>query len=134
MHRVGNCVFLVFHDERLEGNLFSRPADQLDLPARAAAAHPGLPIIALQHHPHDPVIQRGYPYHLANREAVMASYREAGVALSLSGHYHAGQPAHAVDGVTYATVPALCEAPFRFQHIRMEGRRAHVTEHAARPV
>jgi histidinol phosphatase-like PHP family hydrolase/predicted phosphodiesterase len=132
MHVVGGCVFLLFHDERVQGELFRRPEEQLRLPALAAAAHPGKPIIALQHHPHDPVIASEYPYHLANREAVMASYREAGVCLSLSGHYHAGQPAHAVDGVTYATAPALCEAPYRFQQIRIQGRGVEVREHALR--
>jgi histidinol phosphatase-like PHP family hydrolase/predicted phosphodiesterase len=132
MHVVGDYVFLVFHDERQNGELFRRPADQLDLPARAAAAYPGKPIIALQHHPYDPVIREGYPYHLTNRAEVMAGYRDAGVCLSLSGHYHAGQAAHEVDGVSYATAPALCEAPFRFLLIRMEGRRAQIQEHALR--
>ena len=132
MHVVGDYVFLVFHDERQNGELFRRPADQLDLPARAAAAYPGKPIITLQHHPHDPVIREGYPYHLTNRAEVMAGYRDAGVCLSLSGHYHAGQAAHEVAGVTYATAPALCEAPFRFLLIRMEGRHAQVQEHALR--
>lgn len=132
MHLIGDYVFLVFHDQRAEGELFRRPADQLDLPARAAAAYPGHPIIALQHHPHDPVIREGYPYHLTNRMEVMSGYRDAGVCLSLSGHYHAGQAPHVVDGVTYATAPALCESPFRFLLIRMEGRHAQVQEHALR--
>ena len=132
IHLIGDYVFLVFHDERQEGELFHRPADQLDLPARAAAMYPGRPIIALQHHPHDPIIREGYPYHLTNRADVMAGYREAGVCLSLSGHYHASQAAHVVDGVTYATAPALCEPPYRFQLIRLEGRRVQMQDHALR--
>ena len=132
MHLIGDYVFLVFHDQRAEGELFRRPADQIDLPARAAAAYPGKPIIALQHHPHNPVIREGYPYHLTNRAEVMAGYCDAGVCLSLSGHYHAGQAAHAVDGVTYVTAPALCEAPFRFLLVRLEGRCAQVQEHVLR--
>jgi putative hydrolase len=132
MHRIGDCVFLVFHEEHVAGELYRRPAGQLGLPARAAAAFPGLPIVALQHHPHDPVIQRSYPYHLVNRAEVMAGYCEAGVCLSLSGHFHAGQAAHEVDGVTYVTAPALCEAPFRFLRVRMQGRQAQVEEHALR--
>jgi len=130
MHRIGDYVFLVYHDRQEKGELYRRPDDQLDLPARAAAAHPGLPIIALQHHPHDPLIPGPYPYHLANRDEIMAGYRAAGVCLSLSGHYHVSQPAHVTDGVTYITAPAICEAPFRFLHIRMEGRTAHVQQHA----
>ncbi len=133
IHTVGDYVFLVFHDEPLGGNRYRRPFDQLDLPARAAAAHPGKPIIALQHNPLHPTIRTSkYPYHLTNRAEVMAGYRDAGVCLSLSGHYHAGQAAHAVDGVTYATAPALGEAPFRFLHVRLEGRNVQVQEHALR--
>jgi histidinol phosphatase-like PHP family hydrolase/predicted phosphodiesterase len=132
MHRIGDYVFLVYHDERQEGELFRRPAGQLDLPARAAAAYPGLPLIALQHHPHTPSIEGDYPYHLANRDAVMAGYRDAGVCLSLSGHYHRGLPAHTADGVTYVTTPALCESPYPFQLIRLEGRQIEVQDHALR--
>jgi len=132
VHLVGDYGFLLFHDRRVDGEVFRRPADQLELPRRAAAMYPGRPLIALQHHPHDPLIAADYPYHLANREAVMDGYREAGVCLSLSGHLHAGQPAHLVDGVTYATAPALCEAPYRFLHVRLEGRQASIQEHALR--
>jgi hypothetical protein len=60
----------------------------------------------------------------------MAAYREAGVVLSLSGHYHAGQAAHEVDGVIYYTAPALCEAPFRFAHLHLAGRRVWLQEYA----
>lgn len=130
IHRVGGFVFLLFQDRRVEGERFERPAESLDLPARAAAAHPGLPLVALQHHPHDPAIDDPYPFRLANRQAVMDSYRNASVCLSLSGHYHAGQPAHTVDGVTYLTAPAICEPPYRFLHVRLQGRDIQVREHA----
>lgn len=132
MHLVGDYAFMVFHDSRAAGEIFRRPADQLDLPRRAAAAYPGRPLIALQHHPHHPVVRAGYPYHLANREAIMSGYRDAGVCLSLSGHYHAGQVAHVVEGVTYATAPTICEAPYRFLHVRLEGTQATIQEHALR--
>ena len=56
VHLVDDYAFLLFHDRRLTGEVCERPADQLDLPARAASAHPGRPLIALQHHPHDPPI------------------------------------------------------------------------------
>ena len=131
-HQIGDYVFLLFHDRRVDGEIFERPADQLALPARAAAEFPGRPLIALQHHPHHPNITGDYPYHLTNRDAVMKSFSQAGVCLSLSGHFHAGQALHDVDGVAYATVPALCEAPYRFLHVRMEGRAAQVQEHALR--
>ena len=132
IHLVGDYAFLLFHDRRLQGERFERPADQLDLPARAAAAYPDRPLIALQHYPLDPDIPDPYPFLLANRDAIMDGYRDAGVQLSLSGHYHAGQSLHVVDGVRYVTAPALCEAPFRFLHVRLEGHDVRVTEHALR--
>jgi histidinol phosphatase-like PHP family hydrolase/predicted MPP superfamily phosphohydrolase len=80
----------------------------------AARANPGRPIIAIQHNPIHPPIESSYPYVLTNRDAAMGSFREAGVRLSLSGHYHRGQDPTEADGVLYATCPALCEAPFSF--------------------
>jgi histidinol phosphatase-like PHP family hydrolase len=48
----------------------------------------------------------------------------------LSGHYHAGQPAHRAGGVTFYSAPAACEAPFRFAHLQLRGREARIREHA----
>jgi histidinol phosphatase-like PHP family hydrolase len=132
VHVVGDYAFLLFHERRVAGEVFERPAEQLAWPAAAAAAHPDRPLVALQHHPFAPGIVSDYPYYLANREEVMRGYAAAGVWLSLSGHFHAGQPEHVEGGVTYRTAPALCEAPYRFLHVRLEGRAATVTAHALR--
>jgi len=131
-HRVGDYIFLLFHDRRKDGEIFERTEEQLSLPRHAASQYPDCPLIALQHHPLDPAIPDPYPYLLANRDAVMRSYQDAGVRLSMSGHYHAGQAAHRVNGVSYLTAPALCESPFRFLHVRLDGADAQVTEHALR--
>lgn len=132
LHRIGGYGFLLFHDARQQGETFARPAEQLAWPAAAAAAHPGVPLIALQHHPLHPDIVERYPYMLANGAAVLDSYRQAGVALSLSGHFHAGQPAHDHNGTCFATAPALAEAPCRFLHVRLDGHHATLHEHALR--
>ena len=66
---------------------------------------------------------------LTNEEAALRACEECGVMLSLSGHYHAGQPPERHGPLTCYTVPALCEAPFRFAHIRLEGRAVRITEH-----
>jgi hypothetical protein len=105
-----------------------RAAEGLRLVGEVAAARPDLPLVALQHAVLHPPIERDYPYMLANHAAVMRSYEAAGVVLSLSGHYHAGQAPCVAGGVTYYTAPALCEAPHRFAHVRFEGRRATVWE------
>ena len=95
-----------------------------------ARAHPGRPIVAIQHNPVHPPIESDYPYILTNRRAVMRSYRDAGVVLSLSGHYHRGQSPAEVDGVLYATCPALCELPFSFMVADVGADAVHVERHS----
>jgi hypothetical protein len=87
-------------------------------------------LVALQHNPVYPPIDHEYPFLLSNADAVVESYREAGVILSLSGHYHPGQAPSQHAGVTFYTAPALCEAPFRFAHLRIEGQMVTIEEFA----
>jgi len=54
---------------------------------KAAVKRPGLPLIALQHNPLHPNINSGYPHMPGNNDAVLSSYHESGVILSLSGHW-----------------------------------------------
>jgi histidinol phosphatase-like PHP family hydrolase len=130
LHEIGGYGFLLFHDHVGEGDVTTRPPEGLRFPGEVAAARPELPLIALQHNPLHPYIESDYPYTLANADAVLSSYRDAGVILSFSGHYHAGQPAHRVGDVTCYTVPAACKEPFRFAHVRLRGREVEVREHA----
>ncbi len=130
LHLVNGHGFLLFADQRGAEDHYARTAADLALPAQAAARHPGVPLIAVQHNPIHPAILSGYPYMLDNNDAVLASFRDAGVRLSLSGHYHPGQPAHEHEGVIYNTVPALAEAPCAFQHVRLAEGRAEVKTHA----
>lgn len=132
LHRIGGYGFLLFHDRVRVGTseVTIRSLEMQLLPGQVAATEPDLGLVALQHNPLHPHVESDYPYMLANAQAVMDGYREAGVILSLSGHYHAGQPAHRVGGVVYYTVPAACERPFRFAHVRLRGREVEVREHA----
>ncbi|MBN1641614.1 MAG: metallophosphoesterase [Anaerolineae bacterium] len=131
LHEVAGYGFLVYADRVGEGEVTVRPAQGLRLPGEVAAAHPDLPLVALQHTVLYPPIESTYPYVLDNCEAAMRSYVDADIMLSLSGHYHAGQAPCALDGVTYYTAPALCEAPHPFAHLRLEGRRTTVWEYVA---
>jgi len=133
-HEVGGYGFLLFHDAYGADDSAVRSPDELALPARAASERPDLPWVALQHNPLHPDIAEDYPYMPLNAGAIRAGYRESGVVLSLSGHYHAGQAEHDVGGTHYATVPALCEAPFQFAHVQLRGRNARVHFHALRMV
>ena len=113
-----------------QGDVSRHPAEALACVAEAARAAPERPVVVLQHNPVHPHIESAYPYNPTNAEAAMRGYAEAGVVLSLSGHYHAGCPPETVGGVCHATAPALCEAPFRFLEVRLRGREAEVREHA----
>jgi len=128
LHEAGGYGFLVFHDRYEADDRTCRSPDDLALPAATAAQRPGLPLIALQHNPLHPRIEEPYPYMPENAEAILASYRAAGVVLSLSGHYHAGQAVHEVNGTLCFTAPAACEAPYRFARVRLDGRRIAIRE------
>ena len=130
LHEIGGYGFLVFHDHVAPDHVTTRPPEGLTLPAQAARERPGLPLVALQHNPLHPPIEADYPYMPTNTQEILRGYREAGAILSLSGHYHHGQPAHRVGDVTCYTLPAACEAPFRYAHIRLQGREVYVWERA----
>jgi predicted MPP superfamily phosphohydrolase len=128
MHEIGGYGFLLFHDRVGKGDVTTRPPEGLRFLGKVASERPRLPLVALQHNPLHPDIESDYPYMLTNRREVLSGYDETGVIMSLSGHYHAGQPAHRLDNVICCTVPAVCEPPFRFAHVRLEGRRVEIKE------
>jgi Icc protein len=130
LHEIGGVGFIVFHDCVAPDDVTTRPEEALTLPAELARQHPDLPLVALQHNPLHPQIEHEYPFMPTNTLEILDSYRRANVLLSLSGHYHPGQPAHALDGTVYTTLPAACEAPFSYAHVRLRGREAEVTLHA----
>jgi predicted MPP superfamily phosphohydrolase len=130
LHEVKGYGFLLFHDHVGPEDVTTRPPQGLELPAKVASRNPELPLVALQHNPLHPHIDSRYPYMLTNSKAVLSGYDQSGVILSLSGHYHPGQPAHSVGNVICYTVPAACEEPFPFAHVHLEGREVEVQEHA----
>ncbi len=111
----------VFHPDRTATR---READRRLL-ANAAGATAG-PLVVLQHNPMNPPIDDEYPFMLTNREAVLDDYSRAGVLLSISGHYHRGQPLNVRDGVSYFTGPALRDPPFRYAMVTLDGRDVRV--------
>jgi len=107
---------------------FADTYDENDNCTRSAVARRSLmkwatqsdaPLIVLQHNPVYPDIVSDYPYMLANRIGVMTDYTQAGVFLSISGHYHAGQPLVAHNGVRYFTARSLATAPFPYTVITL---------------
>ena len=125
LHELGGCRFVVFADAYDAADRCTR-RDEDRLLLRRLAREPGGPIVALQHNPLYPPIESDYPYMLTNSEEVQHDYAEAGVLLSLSGHYHAGQPLTLRHGTAYVTVPALAEAPFSYAMVTLLGHEALV--------
>lgn len=130
LHEIGGFGFLVFHDHVAPDDVTTRPEEGLALPVEIARQRPNLSLIALQHNPLHPHIEHEYPFMPTNTDRILQTYHEANMLLSLSGHYHPGQPAHTHDGTLYATLPAACEAPFPYAHVRLRGREVEVNLHA----
>jgi histidinol phosphatase-like PHP family hydrolase/predicted MPP superfamily phosphohydrolase len=126
---IGGYQFVIFTDPYDPQDRSTRSDAALRAVREAAVAQPDRPIIALQHNPIHPPIESDYPFMPTNRDAIMAAYREAGVLLSISGHYHGGQSLSHEGGVGYVTAPALCEHPFCFLLVRLQGREVHIEEH-----
>jgi histidinol phosphatase-like PHP family hydrolase/predicted phosphodiesterase len=71
-------------------------------------------IVAIQHVPLFPPDADISPYNYTNAEEIISVMEETGVSLSISGHFHKGFTPFKKNGITYATIPAICEKPFKF--------------------
>jgi len=130
LHEIRGYGLIVFHDHVAPNDVTTRPEEPLALPEQIAHQRPDLPLVALQHNPLHPPIESDYPYLPTNVEEILAGYCAANVLLSLSGHYHLGQPAHPVGPTTCCTLPAACEVPFPYAHVRLRGRTVAIEQHA----
>jgi histidinol phosphatase-like PHP family hydrolase len=104
----------------------SRPADHMAVLEQVKNSDK--PVIAIQHAVLLPRIERDYPYNFPAAAEMACAYAEAGVCLSVSGHYHAGLDPHVADGVTYLVCPVLSEAPFLYTRLKMKGPRIESLE------
>ena len=125
VYELGGYRFCKFVDPYQEGDFCTRSREDLQKLLELAGRDDS-PIITLQHNPIFPEIEAEYPYMHSNRSEVMASYREAGVLLSISGHYHPGQPLASWQGVQFLTVPVLREPLFQYALVSLRGRQVEV--------
>jgi len=136
LHELDGVRLLAFADAYRDLKHCTRTEDGLRLLAElnggSGGGHGGdecaTPLVALQHNPIHPVIEGDYPHMPTNRREIMAGYERAGVALSISGHYHKGQPEATAGGVRYVTCRALCEPPHPYYAVTLRGRQADVLE------
>ncbi len=126
---LGGYRFVIFADRYRETMYCTRRAEDLELLRRAARADGG-PIVVLQHNAVCPVIAGEYPHMHLNRDEIVDAYDRAGVLLSLSGHYHRGQPLNECRGVRYYTQKALCEPPFPYAVVTLAGREVAIEPRA----
>ncbi|MBI1336100.1 MAG: hypothetical protein GC164_03955 [Phycisphaera sp.] len=121
-----NDVRLVpFVDPERPGYNAERDPNGLRRMAQQVEGHAG-PRIALQHVPvGEP--RRETPYGYTNHEAVFEAMRRSRYSLAVSGHFHRGRPLREADGGGFSTmvVPALCESPFTFALVNVDGE--HIT-------
>ncbi|MBN1348501.1 metallophosphoesterase [candidate division KSB1 bacterium] len=129
LHEINGYGLVLFHDSYAPDDTAARQHTELAQLKKIHAARPDLPLIALQHNPIHPHIESDYPYMLANADQVRTIYNESIVILSLSGHYHRGQPPHRVGNTMFYAAPAACEAPFIFSHVQVDGNDIRIHEH-----
>lgn len=128
VHRINGYQLITCVDSYAPGGHCTRSRESLECIAHAAKEQPGQPVVVLQHNPIHPPIDDSFPYIPLNAGEAMRIYAESGVLLSVSGHYHPGQPLSSARGVGYLTAPAVCEAPFRFLRVQLRGREITVSE------
>ena len=120
--------FLPFIDSEEPGYNASRSRHDIERFRRARVDHSG-PIVALQHVCLAPPGQTDVPYNYTNAEEIIEAMGKSGVALSISGHHHAGAPMVSDETTAYVTAPSLCESPFMFTTVTVEGDRISTTRH-----
>jgi histidinol phosphatase-like PHP family hydrolase len=125
---IGGVRFLPFIDREEPGHNASRSAVDLARLRQARSDYDG-PIVALQHVSLAPPERVEMPYNYTNARAISDAMAASGVTLSVSGHYHEGTPAIHTEHSTFVNAPALCEAPFHFLVVTLDGKRVTAERH-----
>ena len=87
------------------------------------------PIIACQHVALFPPGAAESPFNLVNADNVIAAMRQAGITLSVGGHYHDGFDLIRHGPVSFLGAAALMKAPFQFLEINIDADTIDVTRH-----
>lgn len=120
--------FLAFVDRNEPGCNASRCREDVERIRQARVDHAG-PIVALQHVCLFPPELDCAPYNYTNAPEIIAALKQSGVALSVSGHHHRGADTAKGDAVTFVNAPGLCESPFPFLTITLDGERVETERH-----
>jgi histidinol phosphatase-like PHP family hydrolase/predicted phosphodiesterase len=122
---------LTFLDSEEPGYNARRSSADLTRMDQARAGHDG-PIVSLQH---VPLFQPGAsasPYGFTNADEVWAAFERNHFTLAVSGHGHPGDDLVARGAGRAVIVPALCESPFAFAEIIIDGDNVETRRHELR--
>lgn len=123
---VAGVRFLCFVDPEEPGyNARRRSVDLARLSAARAGGWSG-PVVALQHVPVFSPGTHDCPYNYRNAEDILEHCRRAGIGLTVSGHYHPGIDLLPGNGVSTVVAPALCEEPFSYLLVDIDGDAVQV--------
>lgn len=128
---INGVRIVTFLDSEEPGYNARRSKTDLARMDQARAGHDG-PIVSLQHVPLFPPGASASPYGYANANEVWAAFERNGFTLAISGHWHAGDDLVARDAGKAVIVPALCESPFAFSEIVIDGDTVETRGHELR--
>ena len=117
---IAGARFVSFIDPEEPGYNARRTDADLKRMASAREGHDG-PLVSVQHVPLFPAGASSCPYHYVNAAEAWDAFEKNGYTLSLSGHYHAGDDLMSRGAGKAIIAPALCESPFAFLEITIDG-------------
>ena len=120
--------FVVFFDPSEPRHNARRTEAGLRWMSSARAGHQG-PIVSVQHVPLFPPGASDSPYAYTNAKDVWAIFEKCKYTLALSGHYHDGDNLLARKAGSAVIVPALCEHPFAFVELTIDGSTVQTRQH-----
>lgn len=80
------------------------------------------PVVAIQHVPLWPFEDDRVWYKYLNRDDAVGAINEGGIDVCISGHCHAANGPLVHGRCAYLTAPSLCESPFPFLLLTLDGR------------
>lgn len=122
---------VTFTDAQEPGYNAHRSDDDI---ARMDAARRGFegPIVSLQHVPLFPPGASASPYSYNNADAVWKAFERNDYTLAISGHWHQGDDLVSRGAGRAVIVPSLCESPFAFSEITIDGDQVETKRHELR--
>ena len=128
---INGVRFVPFIDPEAPDWNARRMPKNLEKMKRVRSGHDG-PIVALQHVPLFPPDQSDCCFNYTNIDEVLEAVRANNFTLSIGGHYHAGTELIRDGRHSFVVGKALCESPFSFMEIDLDGEDIRVTQHEHR--